>query len=119
VTAPASDAAPDIVTPVTAPVIAIDAAVTATPKAPVAPNKAPAKPPPTKEALQKSVERIGGRLNSLKAKLEKEKFESIRRMWLDLAAAVPDLGNAVDERRKFASRVKRLNSAIKKASRVK
>jgi hypothetical protein len=71
------------------------------------------------QALQKSVERIGGRLNKLATNLEKKEFDSLRRKWLDLATALPDVDKSVDARRKFSSRVKRLNSAIKKASRKK
>jgi serine/threonine-protein kinase len=121
-TAPAFDAAPTKVTPVLAPVTVADAAVASapvTPLEPSRPDKALTKPPPTMQALQKSVERIGGRLNKLATNLEKKEFDSLRRKWLDLATALPDVDKSVDARRKFSSRVKRLNSAIKKASRKK
>lgn len=95
----------------------------AMPRAPVAtPVSKPVKrrpPPPTMQAMQSSVERIGTRLNTMSGSLDKEDFARLRRKWLDLATALPDLDSSVESRRKFASRVNRLNNQIKKASRGK
>lgn len=77
------------------------------------------KPPPTMQAMRTSVERIGARLNTMSGSLRSEDFARLRRKWLDLATALPDLDSSVESRRKFASRVKRLNNQIKKASRSK
>ncbi len=118
---PRSDAAVDTepAKPLAPPPLAIDAAVATDARAPAVPprGKPVAKAPPTLPALQKKVERIGGQLNKLAGVLEKNEIDSLRRKWLDLATGLSELGNGVDERRKFAARLSRLKSAIKKASR--
>ena len=121
---PADAALPvEVITPKGASPATMDAAVATQAPPPVVvsppPNKPALKAPPTLAALQKSVERIGGRLNTLAAELDKGAMDSLRRKWLDLATALPEVGNGADERRKFAAKVKRLNAAIKRASRNK
>ncbi len=117
---PVSDAAPDLREPVVPPPVNNEDAAGVGSQTPrPSPHNGSKKPPPTTQALTKSVERIGVRLGKLKATLDKKELESLRRKWLDLAMAVPDVGNSVDARRKFSSRVMRLKNAIRKASRVK
>jgi type IV secretory pathway VirB10-like protein len=110
------------VPPVAPPPQVLDAAVANDPAPQIAvapPDKPAAKAPPSLPALQKSVERIGGQLNKIAATVDTKEIDALRRKWLDLATALPELGNEVDERREFSARVRRLKNAVKKASRSK
>jgi serine/threonine-protein kinase len=118
IAAVASDAGTEVAK---APVMPPDAAPVVTePVAPTPPPKtggSKAKPAPTQKELQAKVERVGKRIGELSKTVDKDKIEGLRRRYLDLAMSLPDLADTPGARRGFATRLRKLSSAISKAGR--
>jgi hypothetical protein len=90
-----------------------DAAVTSTPRRSTRPRKTV----PTTADLQSEVGKAGKRITALAATLGKSDIDSLRRKWLDLATALPNVDDTVESRRRFAARLRKLKNAMKKAGR--